>query len=161
MRMQRIPSPMRTEKQTKPPPFRACQIFNIWGDLLGRRSARRPRRRNPDRKRVRANLCRFERRALQPPDRARPFRMRPLRDCRGATAVARTSPRMNRRLFRISQRIAVTTMQRRSPATQMTGRTRGLQRRRKNRSGSRQQQETSRNQALHIFPKPWSLSPNP
>jgi hypothetical protein len=59
---------------------------------------------------------------------------------------------MNGRLFRISQRIAVTMMLRRSPAAHMTGRTGGLQDRGNKTSGSRKQQQKSCNQALHIFP---------
>lgn len=60
---------------------------------------------------------------------------------------------MNRRLFRIGYRITVTMMLCRASAAQVSGRAGRLQRRRNKNSGNREQQQTSRDQALHIFQK--------
>jgi hypothetical protein len=55
------------------------------------------------------------------------------------------------RLVRIAQRIAMAVMLRRSAATEMRGRSRSLERHRKNGSDKRQQQQESGGPALHYL----------
>src|SRR5690242_4228701 len=77
-RMERMPSPGAAETEQPTNPAYAAELCFRRGEVLGRRSARRPRRRGIDCKGNRVRLSLLEHRYFERPSRARRFGIRPL-----------------------------------------------------------------------------------